>query len=181
MEPVCGTTWLESTYADQYAAAQRRTVAAAPFGLVREAAALARQIRLNPQRLAAHRYPIGMELATTCCCHVVVDDPNYGDDSVAGCIVRAAREEHPDCLRLALLLARASLTQRRKINRVAWFGPLESQIETRVQAQRIQDHHEQQEDDEDEDHGAERVADAEGFEELVRGPDDDPDEDDEDE
>lgn len=88
--------------------------------LVYRAARLAVEIRRDPTRLAHYHYPPGMELATTCCCHICVDDPNYDDSAVASCIQRAAKEEHVKCLKLALLLASASLTQRRRINRISW-------------------------------------------------------------
>lgn len=58
--------------------------------------------------------------AVTCCCHICVDDPNHTDHHVAFCIQAAARREHPDCLRLALLLASFSYTRRRKVNHLAW-------------------------------------------------------------
>lgn len=115
-EPVTGN---EDTYRANYERAKLHTEAESRFGLTREASALAKQIRWNPAMLAAFNYPADMDLGTTCCCHIVVDDPNFDDGSVAFCIQTAARNEHPDCLRLALLLARASLTQRRKINRLA--------------------------------------------------------------
>jgi hypothetical protein len=108
------------SYEDQYAQAVAHTANEARRGLVAEASALAHQIRWNPTKLRQHNYPLGMDAAVTCCCHIVVDDPNFADHSVAFCLMEAARNEHPDCLRLALLLARASLTQRRKINRLAW-------------------------------------------------------------
>jgi hypothetical protein len=74
--------------------------------LLDTAVALARSIRGNA--------------ATTCCCHICVDDPNYDDHHVAFCIQTAARREHADCLRLALLLASFSTTRRRKVNYRAW-------------------------------------------------------------
>lgn len=107
-------------YEPNYAAAQEYTRPAAKRGLTHEAGALAQQIRWNPDRLSECAYPLGMELATTCCCHICVDDPNFEDHHVAFCIMTAARKGHADCLQLALLLARASFTQRRKINRLAW-------------------------------------------------------------
>jgi hypothetical protein len=107
-------------FSEQYAAACAHTAEESRFGLTREAAALAKQIRWNPDRLAEFDYPNGMDMATTCCCHIVVDDENTADGHVAFCIQQAARKEHPDCLRLALLLARASHTQRRKIHILAW-------------------------------------------------------------
>lgn len=58
--------------------------------------------------------------ATTCCCHSCVDDPNETDHHVAFCIQAAAKAEHPACLQLALLLARCSYTQRRKVRARAW-------------------------------------------------------------
>lgn len=85
------------------------------------AARLAREIRRDPARLAAYRYPGRMELATTCCCHICVEDENLRDADVAWCIREAARKEHATCLRLALWLARASVTQRRKIAHLAWY------------------------------------------------------------
>lgn len=107
-------------YLRRYEQAMQATAAAAPRGLVAEAAALAQQIRWNPDRLVEFSYTANMELATTCCCHLVVDDDNVHDYSVAFCLMQAARLEHRDCLRLAKLLVRASLTQRRKIARQAW-------------------------------------------------------------
>jgi hypothetical protein len=91
-----------------------------PQTLVYRAATLAREIRRDPQRLSQYGYPPKMELATTCCCHICVDDPNFTDGSVAFCIQQAAKQGHAKCLELALLLARSSLTQRRKINHLAW-------------------------------------------------------------
>lgn len=91
-----------------------------PETLVYRAARLAVEIRRDPAELAKYNYPPKMELATTCCCHICVDDPNYTDGNVAFCIQQAALSEHPKCLELALLLARASFTQRRRINRIAW-------------------------------------------------------------
>lgn len=88
--------------------------------MVYRAARLAREIRRDPARMVRYNYPPNMELATTCCCHICVDDPNFEDHCVAFCIIQAAKSEHPKCLELALLLARASMTQRRKINRLAW-------------------------------------------------------------
>ncbi len=58
--------------------------------------------------------------ATTCCCHLCVDDPNEKDHHVAFCIQTAAKAEHPTCLHLALLLACCSYTQRRKVRALAW-------------------------------------------------------------
>jgi hypothetical protein len=86
----------------------------------RQCARLAREIRRNSDKRVIYNYPERMELATTCCCHIVIDDPNFEDHNVAFCIQTAAKNEHPECLRLALLLARASFTQRRKANYLAW-------------------------------------------------------------
>ena len=86
----------------------------------RQCARLARNIRRNPERLAAYNYPPRMELATTCCCHTVIEDRNIEDDSVAYCIREAAKHGHAECLQLALLLARGSLTQRGKASHLAW-------------------------------------------------------------
>lgn len=58
--------------------------------------------------------------ATTCCCHIVVDDSNIDDASVAFCIQQSAIKEHSHCLQLALMLAKASLTQRKRIHYLAW-------------------------------------------------------------
>lgn len=88
--------------------------------LPQQAARLAIEIRRDPARLAEYRYPPRMELATTCCCHICVDDPNYADSDVAFCIRQAASNGHAKCLSLALLLARCSFTQRRKANHLAW-------------------------------------------------------------
>jgi len=107
-------------YLARYEQAMAATAAAVPRGLVAEAAALAKQIRWNPDRMASFDYTANMELATTCCCHVTVDDDNVDDGNVAACLMRAARMEHRDCLRLAKLLVRASLTQRRRIAHLAW-------------------------------------------------------------
>ena len=76
------------------------------MGIVADAVALAQYIRGDG--------------ATTCCCHICVDDPNEADGHVAYCIRQAAACEHRFCLRLALLLARCSYTQRRKVRRLAW-------------------------------------------------------------
>lgn len=88
--------------------------------LIYQAARLARQIRRDPVRLALYDYPARLELATTCCCHICIDDPNFTDGAVAFCIQEAAKRDHAKCLELALLLAKASLTQRRRINFLAW-------------------------------------------------------------
>ncbi len=74
-----------------------------------EAVTLAQDIR----RMRCHD-------AVTCCCHICVDDPNYTDGDVAFCIQTAAKRDHPDCLRLALLLAGFSYTRRRKVSDLAW-------------------------------------------------------------
>lgn len=60
--------------------------------------------------------------ATTCCNHIVVDDMNISDRSVAFCIITAARRQHHPCLRLALLLAECSLTQRARVHSKSWYG-----------------------------------------------------------
>jgi hypothetical protein len=60
--------------------------------------------------------------ATTCCNHIVVDDMNISDRSVAFCIIQAARLRHHDCLHLALLLAECSLTQRARVHGKSWYG-----------------------------------------------------------
>lgn len=60
--------------------------------------------------------------ATTCCNHIVVDDINISDRCVAYCIIVAARRQHHDCLRLALLLAECSLTQRARVHGKSWYG-----------------------------------------------------------
>ncbi len=73
---------------------------------VTQAVTLAQQIRGNG--------------AVTCCCHICVDDPNEKDGHVAFCIQTAAKRGHPTCLWLALVLARCSYTQRRKVRRLAW-------------------------------------------------------------
>ncbi len=114
-------------YAEQYEKAKALTAETVGQGLVREAVALAQQIRWNPEMRAQYKYPNGMSMATTCCLHICVDDPNFADHHVAFCIQHAAKAEHPDCLRLALMLARASMTQRKKINHLAWANhdPLE--------------------------------------------------------
>lgn len=83
-------------------------------------ARLAISIRRNPERLAEYEYPPRMELATTCCCHVVIEDQNLEDRNVAFCIQQAAKNEHSECLQLALLLARCSMTQRRKASYLSW-------------------------------------------------------------
>lgn len=114
--PVLGIEAYQPRYLEAVAATARAT----KRGRCHEAGALARQIRWNPDRLNEYAYPLGMDMATTCCCHICVDDPNYEDHHVAFCIMHAAKEGHPDCLRLALLLARASFTQRKKINHLAW-------------------------------------------------------------
>jgi hypothetical protein len=58
--------------------------------------------------------------ATTCCLHVVIDDPNFDDSTVAHCLERARVREHPICVQLARLLMEASVTQRKRINYLAW-------------------------------------------------------------
>jgi hypothetical protein len=109
-------------YVTQYVAAKMRTDEAAKRGLVHEAAALAQQIRWNPEKRLEYKYPNGMDMATTCCCHICVDDPNFDNSSVAFCAEQAREHGHADCARLAGLLGRASKTQRYKINHLAWFG-----------------------------------------------------------
>lgn len=89
--------------------------------LVYDAARLARTIRRESPNRIKYNYPPRMELATTCCNHVVIDDGNHEDATVASCIQYAARQEHPACLRLALMLARASMTQRRRITYLSWW------------------------------------------------------------
>ncbi len=58
--------------------------------------------------------------ATTCCCHITVDDDNVDDENVAWCVQTAARKGHTQCLHLALLLASFSFTRRKKLARQAW-------------------------------------------------------------
>lgn len=58
--------------------------------------------------------------ATTCCCHVMVDDPNFDDSTAKFCYDFALERGHPDCQRLAGMLIEASKTQRRRINYLAW-------------------------------------------------------------
>ena len=71
-------------------------------------------------RAATLAHWIRGEAATTCCCHLCVDNSNQKDHHVAFCIQAAAKAEHPACLQLALLLARCSYTQRRKVQVHAW-------------------------------------------------------------
>lgn len=82
---------------------------------VATAADLSRRIRGIDQSIT-------MSSATTCCNHIVVDDMSISDRSVAYCIIVAARRQHRDCLRLALLLAECSLTQRARVHGKSWYG-----------------------------------------------------------
>ena len=91
-----------------------------PESLPHQAARLAHEIRRESPRLVELNYPPKMELWTTCCLHICVDAPNFEDHHVAFCIMQAAKREHPKCLKLALLLARCSYTQRRRANFLAW-------------------------------------------------------------
>lgn len=50
-----------------------------------------------------------------CCLHIVIDDGNVDDDSVAHCLSLARLDGHADCERLAKLLALMSKTQRQKL------------------------------------------------------------------
>jgi hypothetical protein len=54
------------------------------------------------------RNPVG------CCVHIVLDDGNVDDDSVAFCVGYARENEHPECVAMAETLLRMSRTQRRK-------------------------------------------------------------------
>lgn len=53
-----------------------------------------------------------------CCLHIVLDDGNVDNGSVAHCMEWAREQGHPDCLELAELLATMSKTQRRKLGRM---------------------------------------------------------------
>lgn len=90
--------------------------------LTHYAALLAHDIRRDPARRHEFNYPPRMELATTCCCHIVVDDPNYEDSSALFCLERAREERHPNCIALAEILVGCTRTQRKRINYLAWFG-----------------------------------------------------------
>ena len=108
-------------YVERYEQAKRETAEVEARGvLTHTAAALARQIRWNPDRLAEFTYPLGMEMGTTCCLHVMMDDPNYENDTAAFCLEWAEKSEHPDCIKLARMLVSASVTQRKKISRLSW-------------------------------------------------------------
>lgn len=87
---------------------------------VRTAVALARRIRWSPERLAAADYPPGMSCATTCCCHIVVDDPNFADEHAASCLALAKENDHAECEQLARILVESSRRDREAINRFAW-------------------------------------------------------------
>lgn len=87
---------------------------------VRMAVALAHRIRWNPDKLFALNYPPGMSLAVTCCCHVVVDDPNFEDEHAAFCLTEAHEQGHRECEQLAQLLVAASPHDRAIINQLAW-------------------------------------------------------------
>ena len=50
-----------------------------------------------------------------CCWHIVLDDNNIDDHSIAFCIDNAARHGHPDCIAIGPLLAEMSRTQRGKL------------------------------------------------------------------
>lgn len=50
-----------------------------------------------------------------CCLHIVLDDHNVEDDSVAFCADEAAESGHADCREMAALMARMSRTQRLKL------------------------------------------------------------------
>lgn len=50
-----------------------------------------------------------------CCLHVVIDDGNLGNSTIASCLADA---EHDDCRALAAMLLQMTMTQRRKI--YAW-------------------------------------------------------------
>jgi len=47
-----------------------------------------------------------------CCLHIVVEDQNLDDDSVAFCIEQAKSEGHAGCLALAMLYAALSPEER---------------------------------------------------------------------
>jgi hypothetical protein len=90
--------------------------------ITHQAALLAHRIRRDPTMRAEYNYPPKMELATTCCCHICIDDSNYDDDSAQFCLEQAREYQHQDCIALAEILVRCSRTQRRKIAYLAWFG-----------------------------------------------------------
>lgn len=53
-----------------------------------------------------------------CCLHVVVDDGNTGDASIAICVAEAERRRHALCMAVAQFLGRLSRAQRRAFLRV---------------------------------------------------------------
>jgi hypothetical protein len=81
--------------------------------------------QLNARDVAKVARDLRGDRAVTCCCHIVVDDPNFDDHHVAFCIQYAAKNEHAECLHLALLLAKCSFTQRRRVNFLAWSRELD--------------------------------------------------------
>ena len=60
-----------------------------------------------------------------CCLHITVSDLNLGDDSVRFCQEEAHRRQHPDCIELAELVLRMSITQRSKLSRGGYKGFIE--------------------------------------------------------
>jgi len=50
-----------------------------------------------------------------CCLHIVLDDGNIDNGSVAFCIEDAVVHGHKDCERLARMMLTMSRTQRRKV------------------------------------------------------------------
>lgn len=52
-----------------------------------------------------------------CCLHVVLDDGNIDDQSVAWCRDEAQRQGHADCFLLANTMLEMSRTQRKKLGK----------------------------------------------------------------
>mgnify|MGYP001590620201 FL=1 len=50
-----------------------------------------------------------------CCLHIMTDDGNCEQSNADFCLQAAREGGHPDCLAAAEMLARMSLTQRRKV------------------------------------------------------------------